>query len=139
MLREELRRRLLEDRGIYVKEPCDTCGHLLGPVRYTRRGEPGEWGSRECRGDSERAEIRKGGRPKKDCTVEQAPISLSFHAARIVAENRIAYFRCSSIETSSGNRECTLPQKATAWFTLVTLRASAPSGPPPVSTVRLGS
>ena len=40
MLREELRRRLLEERGIYVTEACDACGQLLGSVRYTRRGEP---------------------------------------------------------------------------------------------------
>lgn len=50
MLKEELRRRLLEDRGIHVKEYCDKCGQLLGAVRYTRRGELGEWCSRECRG-----------------------------------------------------------------------------------------
>jgi len=49
MLREELRRRLLGDRGMYVKEACDKCGQLLGPVRYTRRGEDGVWCSRECR------------------------------------------------------------------------------------------
>lgn len=64
MLREELRRRLPEDRGIYVKEPCDTRGQPLGPVRYTRRGEPGQWGSRECRGDSERGDPE--GRPAKE-------------------------------------------------------------------------
>jgi hypothetical protein len=33
------------------------------------------------------------------------PISLSFRAARIVAAKRIAYFRCSSMESSSGNGE----------------------------------
>ena|SRR5215467_7075462 len=65
MLREELRRRLLEDRGIYVKEACDRCGQLLGPVRYTRRGDAGECCSRECRGDAERPVVRKGGRPRK--------------------------------------------------------------------------
>jgi hypothetical protein len=65
MLREELRRRLLEDRGIYVKECCDKCGQLLGPVSYTRKNESGVWCSRECRGDAERPAIRKGGRPRK--------------------------------------------------------------------------
>ena len=54
MLRAELRKRLLEERGIYVTEACDTCGQLLGPVRYRR------------------AEIRKGGRPRKYQTAEQA-------------------------------------------------------------------
>jgi len=49
MLREELRRRLLEEHGIYVKEACDKCGQLLGAVRYTRKDDPGVWCSRECR------------------------------------------------------------------------------------------
>jgi len=49
MLRDELRRRLLEDRGIYVNEACDKCGQLLGAVRYTRKDGPSVWCSRECR------------------------------------------------------------------------------------------
>jgi len=53
MLREDLRRRLLEDRGISVAECCDWCGRLLGAVRFTRRGEPGVWCSRECRDGKE--------------------------------------------------------------------------------------
>jgi len=53
MLREELRRRLLADRGIYVTEACDRCGQLLGSVRYTRKGESGVWCSRECRDGAE--------------------------------------------------------------------------------------
>lgn len=65
ILREELRRRLLEERGIYVKECCDKCGQLLGSVRYTRLGESGVWCSRECRGIVEQPAIRKGGRPRK--------------------------------------------------------------------------
>lgn len=65
MLREELRRRLLAERGIYVKQCCDKCGQLLGPVCYTRRGESGVWCSRKCRGIVEQPTIRKGGRPAK--------------------------------------------------------------------------
>jgi hypothetical protein len=38
------------------------------------------------------------------------PISLSFRAARIVAAKRIAYFRCSSIESSGGNGACRIAQ-----------------------------
>ena len=65
MLREELRRRLLADRGVYVTEACDKCGQLLGAVRYTRRGEPGVFCSRNCRGDREQPAIHRGGRPRK--------------------------------------------------------------------------
>ena len=49
MLRAELRKRLLEERGVYVTEACDTCGQLPGPVRYTRKDDPGVWCSRACR------------------------------------------------------------------------------------------
>lgn len=65
MLREELRRRLLEDRGISVTECCDECGQQLRPVRYARPGEAGVWCSRECRGIVEQPAIRSGGRPRK--------------------------------------------------------------------------
>lgn len=65
MLREDLRRRLLADRGCYVTEACDKCGQVLGAVRYTRRGELGVWCSQQCRGDVERPAIRRGGRPRK--------------------------------------------------------------------------
>ena len=41
--------RLLDSRGCFVREVCDKCGQLLGPVRYTRIGERGEWCSRQCR------------------------------------------------------------------------------------------
>lgn len=53
MLREELRRRLLEDRGVYVKEICDKCGAIPGAVRFTRKDESGIWCSRECRDGAE--------------------------------------------------------------------------------------
>ena len=65
ILREELRRRLLEERGVYVAEACDACGQLLGYVRYTRLGDSGVWCSRECRGIVEQPAIHKGGRPQK--------------------------------------------------------------------------
>jgi len=62
---------LLERFGCYVKDVCDKCGAILGPVRYTRSGELGEWCSRECRGDADRPVIRKGGRPRKYRTPEE--------------------------------------------------------------------
>ena len=40
---------LLEKYGSYITEVCDVCGRGLGPVRFTRRNEPGVWCSRECR------------------------------------------------------------------------------------------
>lgn len=44
---------LLEKHGCYVTEVCDKCGQILGPVRFTRRGESGVWCSRECRDGAE--------------------------------------------------------------------------------------
>ena len=52
MLMEEVRRRLLEDRGITPQEACDKCGRLLGAARYTRRGDDGQYCSKECRGET---------------------------------------------------------------------------------------
>jgi|SRR5215472_276335 len=82
---EELRRRLLEDRGLYAKEACDTCGQLLGSVRYTREGEIGEWCSRECRGGGVAAAIRKGGPPRKYRTDDQRRAAKTMHSALIAA------------------------------------------------------
>lgn len=47
-------RRLLEDRGIYVKEACDACGKIIGSDnRFTSNGRNGVWCSRECRNGKE--------------------------------------------------------------------------------------
>ena len=56
---------LLAKHGVYALSACDKCGAILGAVRYTRRGEAGEWCSPECRGDSEWRTTHKGGRPPK--------------------------------------------------------------------------
>jgi hypothetical protein len=56
---------LLEKHGVYATEACDKCGKILGAVRYTRKGEVGEWCSSKCRGDLEQRVMRKGGRPRK--------------------------------------------------------------------------
>jgi hypothetical protein len=44
---------LLANYGCFVREICDTCGAVLGAVRFTRKGEAGEWCSRGCRGGKE--------------------------------------------------------------------------------------
>jgi hypothetical protein len=64
-LTTEQSRELFEKYGAFVDSVCDRCGVILGPVRFTRHGQPGEWCSRECRGDGERLPVRKGGRPAK--------------------------------------------------------------------------
>lgn len=44
---------LLAKHGCYVTAACDKCGQILGPVRYTRKGEDHAWCSRECRDGKE--------------------------------------------------------------------------------------
>ena len=66
-LTKEQSQKLLRERGIWVTEACDKCGRLLGSVRYTRRGEPGEWCSESCRDGVDAGAVsderrRKGGR-----------------------------------------------------------------------------
>jgi len=42
-------RDLLEEYGVFANSVCDRCGLILGPVRYTRKDDSGEWCSRNCR------------------------------------------------------------------------------------------
>ena len=53
-LSEEQTRALLAKHGVYVTEVCDKCGKILGPVRFTRYGQTGEWCSKRCRDGFER-------------------------------------------------------------------------------------
>jgi hypothetical protein len=62
-LTEEQIRELFRRTGNYLNEACDRCGKPLAEVRYTRRGEPGEWCSEICR-DGVKPERRRGGRPR---------------------------------------------------------------------------
>lgn len=67
-LSAEQRKYLRDERDIVANEACDTCGKVLGCVRFTRRGEPGEWCSRQCRDGRAQAatlEVRRAGRPRK--------------------------------------------------------------------------
>ncbi len=68
-LTEARSRELLRVHGIYAREVCDGCRKILGHLRFTRYGEPGEWCSRQCRDGVEAAAqyvaTRKGGRPPK--------------------------------------------------------------------------
>lgn len=64
-------RALLDRFQCWITASCDRCGRLLGAIRWTRKGEPGEWCSRECRdGEAEaqalesRRATRKAGRPR---------------------------------------------------------------------------
>jgi hypothetical protein len=47
LLHEQLVRIL--ERGIRVTSACDKCGRLLGAIRWTIRGQVGEWCSAICR------------------------------------------------------------------------------------------
>jgi len=40
---------LREKHGSFITEICDRCGTGIGPVRFTRKDDPGVWCSRECR------------------------------------------------------------------------------------------
>jgi hypothetical protein len=48
-LSEEQSRRLLRTHGVYLSDVCDRCGTVIGPIRWTIRGERGLWCSRGCR------------------------------------------------------------------------------------------
>ena len=44
---------LLEKHSCFASEACDKCGQILGPIRFTRRGDNGVWCSRGCRDGAE--------------------------------------------------------------------------------------
>lgn len=92
-LNREQQRTLTRDCGIRANEACDKCGKILGAIRYTRRNEPGECCSRECRDGKVDAQVhvtRKAGRP---------PLGLSEKArtAHRRAQIREAVQRCRSV------------------------------------------
>lgn len=68
-LTEDQSRELLKKYGICANEVCDACGKILGHVRFTRKGQLGEWCARLCRDGVAEAQhytaTRKGGRPTK--------------------------------------------------------------------------
>src|SRR5215831_7548871 len=72
--------RLLDSHGCFVREVCDKCGQLLGPVRYTRIGERGEWCSRR----------------RRDGAVAYAPGSCQTCGASLAGLRRCAKF-CSDV------------------------------------------
>jgi hypothetical protein len=57
----------IRERGIRVNDACDKCGRLLGAVRWTIRGQAGEWCSPSCRDGADQVAARtakRAGRPK---------------------------------------------------------------------------
>ena len=53
-LSESQSRALLSKYGIFATEVCDKCTRVLGPMRFTRHDQTGEWCSKRCRDGFER-------------------------------------------------------------------------------------
>jgi hypothetical protein len=51
---EDQSRALLAKHNVFVRDVCDKCAKILGPIRFTRHGEPGQWCSKNCRDGFER-------------------------------------------------------------------------------------
>jgi hypothetical protein len=68
-LKREQSQKLLRDRGIWITEACDRCGQLLGSVRWTRRGDPGEWCSATCRDGVSQGERKADSKTCRECGV----------------------------------------------------------------------
>ncbi len=56
---------LLERYGFFPREICDTCGIVLGAVRFARHNESKVYCSRGCRGDAHTFATLRPGRPRK--------------------------------------------------------------------------
>ena len=59
---------LLANYGFFAREICDTCGIVLGAVRFTRHNESEVYCSRECKLDAHRSVTLRRGRPRKHKT-----------------------------------------------------------------------
>ena len=55
----------LANYGFFAREIYDTCGIVLGAVRFARHNESKVYCSRECRGDAQRSSTHRQGRPRK--------------------------------------------------------------------------
>ena len=70
-LTTDQKKKLREERDIVADEACDACGKVLDSVRFTRKGESGEFCSRECRDGKAQAEAvearraARAGSPRK--------------------------------------------------------------------------
>lgn len=98
------------EHGICADEACDTCGKILGSVRFTRQGDPGEWCSRECRdgqaqaaATKSRIERKRVGRPR----VYATPLARRAAERRQSVERSRAYRnRLSVTEKSQQPADC---------------------------------
>jgi hypothetical protein len=68
-LNRQQSQKLLNQRGIWVTEACDKCGQLLGPVRWTRKGERGEWCSQACRDGMKVSAPKQSSKKCRECGV----------------------------------------------------------------------
>jgi hypothetical protein len=41
--------KIREDHDVWANSACDECGRVLAAIRYTRKGELGEWCTARCR------------------------------------------------------------------------------------------
>jgi hypothetical protein len=95
-LTEEQSRALLQRYGAFVTEVRDKCGKILGPMRFTRCGQTGEWCSKRCRDGFERkpgpawvAVCLNGKRKGAVFCSDVCRKRFRVEALRIIAETRI--------------------------------------------------
>jgi hypothetical protein len=111
---------LLEKHGSYITEICNRCGKGIGPVRFTRKDDPGIWCSRECRDGKEarqpatcrhcRAVLPKAKRRGaafcddacKQAAYRSKPALQSPRTARLSVTNRSISAAFSSEKTTAG-------------------------------------
>ena len=103
-LNKEQSRKLLRERAIWIIEACDKCGQLLGSVRWTRRGEPGEWCSKACR-DGIEADVSKSN--SKGCLECGTRLDAKRADTKFCSRTHMMRYRRSKLSKSLGKREIT--------------------------------
>ena len=101
-LTEEQSQRLLRGRGIWITEACNQCRQLLGSIRWTRRGEPGEWCSIACR-DGIEAGVSKS--KSKGCLECGIRLDAKRADAKFCSRTHMMRYRRCKLSKSLGKRQ----------------------------------
>src|ERR1700722_4378371 len=94
--------KLLHQRNIWITEACDKCGQLLGAVRWTRRGEPGESCSIACR-DGIQAGVSKSN--SKGCLECGTRLDGKRDDAKFCSRTHMMRYRRHVLSKSLGERQ----------------------------------
>jgi hypothetical protein len=134
-LTREQSQKLLRERGIWITEACDRCSQLLGSVRWTRRGEVGEWCSDVCRDGVNTKAQKESSKKCRECGVPldgkraDSRFCNHTHQMRFSRKPRAAQKHENSRHTPIGKQGLTEAQNDGSMNTLARISAAVVEAP----------